>query len=170
MFADPAVCTAYYNCDYFLQDSRVVCPSNTHFDTASQACQPGNCSSSNPLPFPALTPTTNPTTHTRCKFNYKPNKPKPSCSRTNETFPYPADCHKYYRCDKNLNLVSVRCLLDTTGYDHVRGGCYVGVCLNHPKLPIVGKLPIKILGWVSVGNHWWWIPYFLPITKSWQTP
>ena len=148
-FPDPSDCTAYYYCAYDLEASRVICPSNMYYGTVKQTCELGNCSSSSTAgnttrgasaAYQATNKhfasnqqnsnhdSNNINNNNHYYDNKKPKIPTMHCTSPTDTFPDPNDCHKYFRCDENMNIVSETCSLKATRFDDKKGGCYVGKC------------------------------------------
>jgi hypothetical protein len=154
LFPDPADCTGYYICSSTRQATRETCLLYTYYDQVSQDCLQGNCSNT---PVNTTTNTTTPTTTapsinaiqspttspaTATNMTVTPTTPHRYnhdgihpltipmyCSRINETFPDPDNCHKYYRCNDTLSLVSQTCSLGSISYYNVdKGACEVGFC------------------------------------------
>ncbi|GFG34321.1 hypothetical protein Cfor_06726 [Coptotermes formosanus] len=74
-------------------------------------------------------PTTTTPTITTTPTTTKPPTTTMHCTSTSDTFPDPTNCHKFYRCDVNLNLVSETCAFSLiTYYDVNTGGCLIGFC------------------------------------------
>jgi hypothetical protein len=110
LFPDPTNCTAYFVCDGSAQAVRRVCPLGTYYNSSYRYCEPGTC-------LMGETPTSKPTTKTL------------QCTSSSDTFPDPSNCHRYFRCDVNLKLVSQGCVLGILShYNAKTGGCSIGFC------------------------------------------
>jgi len=138
MFQDPAECTGYYVCNYRGESLRMTCPKYTYFSPVYLDCEAGPC------PVTTTTTTTKPTTTTTTTTTQQtttqhqtttistttPGTTTMHCTSSSDTFADPSDCHKYYRCDVNLKLVSESCLLGLLVYNSKMGGCSIGFCWN----------------------------------------
>ncbi|PSN31559.1 hypothetical protein C0J52_25055 [Blattella germanica] len=154
-FADPKDCRSYYICNYLLESARFTCPLFTYYSTTDNDCEVGDCPAATSLPVTgapettpkptsapvtketptptSVTPTTSLTTSTTTTPPTTPtNTPLPMCTSSSQTFKYPADCHKYYRCDVNLKLQVQSCGfgLGLQHYDAATGNCSFGILVR----------------------------------------